>query len=214
MTYRERREAKAERLREWADKRAVKADAASNQAHVLGERFAAGQPILLGHHSQRGAEADRNKMHSAMERTVEHARKAQSFDSRADNIDAAAERAIYSDDPDAIDKLRAKIQKLEHERMLIKQANAAYRAEHKAELKAMTAYQRDMAMPFRSYMLTNLSGVLNTTKKRLAALGASMSSLTPAEQDREDDMRGDLEDDRRAEAVEPHVDDEGYEVTR
>ena len=35
-----------------------------------------------------------------------------------------------------------------------------------------------------------------------------------AGQDREDDMRGDLEDDRRAEAVEPHVDDEGYEVTR
>jgi hypothetical protein len=37
---------------------------------------------------------------------------------------------------------------------------------------------------------------------------------TPADQDREDDMWGDLEDDRRAEAVEPHVDDEGYEVTR
>src|ERR1035441_981468 len=47
-----------------------------------------------------------------------------------------------------------------------------------------------MAMPFRSYMLTNLSGVLNTTKKRLAALGASMSSLTPDKtQDSEYDQR-------------------------
>ncbi len=170
MTYRERREAKAERLREWADKREQKAAAAYEQSSALAEMIPFGQPIMAGHHSQRTDENRRARIGAKMSASVEHRRKAVSMKSRAGNIERAAKRAIYSDDPDAIAQLRAKIEKLEHERMLIKQANAAYKAEHKAELKAMTAYQRDRAMPFRSYVLTNLGGVLNTTKKRLAAL--------------------------------------------
>ncbi|HEY5342471.1 MAG TPA: DUF3560 domain-containing protein [Solirubrobacteraceae bacterium] len=170
MTTRERREARAERLRDWSGKRAGKAQATAERAQQLGERFSQGQPILPGHHSQGRAEADHKRMHRAMEASVDHSRKAQSFSSRADNIEAAADRAIYRDDPDAREKLAVKIEKLEHERMLIKQANAAYKAEHKAELKVMTFYHRDQAMPFASYVLTNLSGNLNRARKRLESL--------------------------------------------
>lgn len=170
MTTRERREARADRLRDWSGKREVKAASTAERAHEIGERFAAGQPILLGHHSQGGAERDRDRMHSAMTQSVGHAEQARSMASRADNIEAQAARAIYRDDPDAQEKLTAKVAKLEHERMLIKQANAAYKAERKAELKAMTAYQRDQAMPFKSYVLTNLSGNLNRARKRLEAM--------------------------------------------
>jgi hypothetical protein len=172
MTTRERREARAERLRDWAGKRAVKASATGERARQLSERFAQGQPILMGHHSQGRAEADHRRMHRAMEASVDHSRKAESFSSRADNIEAQADRAIYRDDPDAREKLTAKIEGLEHERMLIKQANSAYRIEHKVELKAMTAYQRDQAMPFKSYVLTNLSGNLNRARKRLEAMSS------------------------------------------
>lgn len=45
MTYRERRLAKAERLREWADKREEKADAAYSTAHNIGSQIPFGQPI-------------------------------------------------------------------------------------------------------------------------------------------------------------------------
>jgi hypothetical protein len=175
MTYRERREAKADRLRGWAGKREAKSQAAHARSDELAEALPFGQPIIVGHHSQGRHEALLKRQDHAMRATVDNSRKAEEFNSRADNIDAAAKRAIYSDDPDAIEKLRAKIEKLEHERMLVKQANSAYRTEHKAELKVMTAYQRDMAMPFRSYVLTNLGGTLNTAKKRLTALEASVA---------------------------------------
>lgn len=45
MTYRERRLAKAERLREWADKREEKADATYSTAHNIGSQIPFGQPI-------------------------------------------------------------------------------------------------------------------------------------------------------------------------
>jgi hypothetical protein len=78
--------------------------------------------------------------------------------------------AIYSDDADALPKLRAKVARLEAERANAKQRNAEYRKAHRAELKAMTAYQRDMVMPFRAYVGQNLSGLITTTRKRIEQL--------------------------------------------
>jgi hypothetical protein len=53
-TYRERREARAERLREWADKRAEKAGAAAERASEMGAAIPFGQPILAGHRRSTG----------------------------------------------------------------------------------------------------------------------------------------------------------------
>ena len=39
-----------------------------------------------------------------------------------------------------------------------------------AEKKTMTAYERDKAQPFPSYYGRNLSGLVSTTRKRLAQL--------------------------------------------
>ena len=44
--HRERREARADRLRGWADKRDVKAAGAFATAETIAERFPFGQPIL------------------------------------------------------------------------------------------------------------------------------------------------------------------------
>jgi hypothetical protein len=93
----------------------------------LSNRIPLGQPILLGHHSQRRAERDRDRIERGMRRTIEHTSKAREFARRAENIDAAAEHAIYSDDPDAIAKLRARIAEREGERDTIKAYNAACR---------------------------------------------------------------------------------------
>jgi hypothetical protein len=170
MTYRERREARADRLRGWADKREAKSTAAYEQSRTLGDMIPFGQPILTGHHSQRSDENRRAKIHTTMSASVEHGRKARSMNSRADNIEAAAERAIYSDDPDAIEKLQARLVELEGEREKIKRDNATFRKEHKAQLKGMTHYQRDQVMPHRGYVLTNLSGNIARNRKRLEQL--------------------------------------------
>jgi len=65
MTLAERAQAKSDRLADIADKRAEQANAFRNAARNISERFAGGQPILVGHHSERKARKDKERMHSA-----------------------------------------------------------------------------------------------------------------------------------------------------
>lgn len=53
MTYRDRRLARAEQLRGQAGRNEVKADAALARADGIGSLIPMGQPILVGHHSER-----------------------------------------------------------------------------------------------------------------------------------------------------------------
>ena len=61
---------KAERLDNISDKRAQEASTYHAAAHRISERFAAGQPILVGHHSERKARKDKERMDSAMQNAV------------------------------------------------------------------------------------------------------------------------------------------------
>jgi Domain of unknown function (DUF3560) len=90
-TYRERREARAARLREWASKRDARAEQAATATDAVAAAIPSGQPILLGHHSQRRAERDRDRIDRGVRRTIEHTEKAREFTRRADKIEAAAE---------------------------------------------------------------------------------------------------------------------------
>jgi hypothetical protein len=137
-----------------------------------------GQPIIAGHYSQRRDENYRARIFDRADASVEHRRKAEAMASKAENIDRAAARSIYSDDPDAIEKLRTKLAKLEAERDNAKQRNAEYWREHKAEKKSLSAYQRDQAQPFRSYVGRNLSGLISSTRKRLTQLETSEAATT------------------------------------
>jgi hypothetical protein len=172
LTTREKRERKAERLRSWAEAREAKQltlnEAARADEAATGIPF--GQPILVGHHSERRHRNAIERIDRNMRAAVEHARKAEGMAARADEIERQADRAIYDDDPDAIERLQAKLARLEAEREQRKQANAAYRREHREALKAMSAYERGQAVPFPSYSLSNLSGVITTTRQRIERL--------------------------------------------
>lgn len=172
MTYRERREAKAERYREWAEKRDGKADAAYERVQSITERIPFGQPILVGHHSEKGARADQRRIQSGMDSFCENAATATRMREKADNIERAAKRAIYSDDVDAVERLREKLAGLKAQRETIKARNAEWLKENKASLKGLSTYEKDRARPFPGYVLTNLSGTISNTRKRLAELEA------------------------------------------
>lgn len=66
----ERQEERAERFEEYSDKRRSDADSAHRAVDSISQRFEAGQPILIGHHSQKRAERDRERMDNNMRRAV------------------------------------------------------------------------------------------------------------------------------------------------
>lgn len=182
-TYRERREARAERLREWADKREVKADADLSRGRQMLDAIPLGQPMLTDHYSYGRDRRYRDRAVGTIERGFAHSRKADEMRSKAANIEAAAERAIYSDDPDAIERLTEKLADLEAQRDRIKRYNASCRKgardlsildenQQRKLLSAANAGQvrENGAMP--SYALSNLSGVIKNTRDRLARLSA------------------------------------------
>jgi len=163
MTYRERKLAKAERLREWADKRRAKAaPILARSDHFRGDHAFNTQP---GHIPERA------RLIAAEDRAFGHIDKAASMERHADDIEAAADRAIYSDDADAVERLQEKIAALKQRRETMKAANAVYRKAHRTELAALPgAYHRDQAMPHWAYELQNLSGNIGRSRDRLKRL--------------------------------------------
>lgn len=67
---RARLSARAEALADKADRRAAEESAASAHAHELADRMPLGQPILVGHHSERAMRAAYDRIHAAQDRAV------------------------------------------------------------------------------------------------------------------------------------------------
>lgn len=167
LTRRDRLEARVERRREWAESRGQKADAAHDRVHSIADRIPFGQPILVGHHSERGARADQRRIENGMRSAVDNWNMAQHHEQKAEGIERQLRTSIFSDDADAVEQLEAKIAKLEARRDGAKAANAAYRKEHGAELKTMGAYQRSQAVPVPSYTLTGYGAEIRRCRERI-----------------------------------------------
>lgn len=181
-TYRERREARADKLREWAEKREQKAQASAEAAESFIKDLPLGQPVLVGHHSEGRHRRDRERFNTNLARSVADGEKAEGMRSKADNIEAAADKAIYSDDPDAIERLRQRIEDAQGLREQVNSYNASVRkgqpdesvlgpqmVKNLHELQRMRGMMRpDGQLP--AYLTSNLSGSLSRLKKRLVAL--------------------------------------------
>jgi hypothetical protein len=189
VTHRERRERRAARLREWAAKRAAESEAAFDRAHDAAGQIPLGQPILVGHHSERRHRRDLARIDGAMEAGVEHGRKSDEMSRRAGNIEAALEASIYDDDPDAVERLRERIAALEAERERIKAYNASCRCgqpdpsllderqrETLESVRRVAPYAIGKGGSFPSYALSNLSGNLARNRQRLARLLGEMEA--------------------------------------
>ena len=184
MTTRDRRLAKAERLRAWADKREQKSRAAFAGVRQIADGIPMGQPILIGHHSEKRHRKDIDRMDRGMRRGIESQEMARDMTSRAGNIEDAVDRAIYRDDPDAIERLTAKLAELEGRRARYKAENAAYRKGDTAfaaclgiDLAHASALREKIEagyswcrQPHPSYSLQNLGGTITKERKRLAEL--------------------------------------------
>lgn len=96
-TLAERAAAKADRLGDLSLKRANDANAFSAAADQISQRFYMGQPILVGHHSERKARKDQQRMHAAMEQSVKAAGLSEYWAYRAAGVERHANDKNRSD---------------------------------------------------------------------------------------------------------------------
>lgn len=100
-TARERAEERAERYAQYGSNAAGRAEGAFKRAQAISARFEFGQPILVGHHSEKGARADQKRMHGAMRTSVAEADKAAYWEGKTEGVERHAERM---ERPDVINR--------------------------------------------------------------------------------------------------------------
>ena len=135
----ERAEAKAERLENLSERRTQDADRAQKAVHAIADGIPFGQPILVGHHSERHARKDAEKIENNMRKAVECWKAAQYWQDRAKG---AIRLAKYKERPDVrarrIKGLEADKRKQEHS-----QADAQKFLKAYEDPQARTAKLRD-----------------------------------------------------------------------
>ncbi len=133
MTRRERLERKIERRENWALSAATRADHAFARVDSIASQIPLGQPILVGHHSERHARRDAERIHSGMSRGVEAAKLADHHLSKADGLARQLDHSIFSDDTDAIEALEKRAAGHDAMAEKINTINKAYR-KHKGDI--------------------------------------------------------------------------------
>ena len=95
---RERLERRAERREEWADSRERKADAAMDASRQAVEGIPFGQPILVGHHSERSHRKALQRSQDKAFESLEHDQMMRRHETAASTIRRNLDRSIYDDD--------------------------------------------------------------------------------------------------------------------
>jgi hypothetical protein len=192
MTRRERLEAKLAKREEWAQKRQQQGNADVASSIDMVSVIPMGQPILVGHHSEKGHRALLARSDNAMRRGCEGLAMAKHHEEKAAGLEHQLDHSIFSDDEDATDRLNERIAELEASRDEMKKANAYWR-KHKSMkgfpgLSDETAAKLDADIPTRyswcrqPYSLTNLGANIRRLKERLKTV-ARVQQRTEAAQD-------------------------------
>ena len=142
--YEDRRQRRIERYEELSKKANVEAEARSNSTANRILSLTPGQPILIGHHSEKKHRRLIEKAHNDIKKSIELSDKSEYYKGKVESVSNS--KVIYDDDPMAIQKLRNKLERLENERASIK------------------------AREHNTWELTNIGATIRETKKRIKRL--------------------------------------------
>lgn len=133
--YEEKQEARRARLIAAAEKADARADAAYRKADLREEAsgIPLGQPILVGHHSERRHRRAIERADAAMRRSIDESKRAAELRGKADSVGTGG---ISSDDPEAIEKLTATLEQKRRAQDVMKAANRIIRQASKAGASA------------------------------------------------------------------------------
>lgn len=181
--FEERQSNRLNRYEELADKANAHSAALATRSNQMADCIPFGQPILIGHHSEKRDRNFRAKIHTIMGKSVQEMKKAEYYGNKAASVGTGG---ISSDDPNATDKLQAKLEALQEAQERMKTANklikkvAGYDTRlaglvnlgfsEKVALEALNP--KYSSIGFAGYSLQNNNAEINRLKKRIAELQA------------------------------------------
>ncbi len=180
--YEQRLADRKARYEERAERASLEADATYRKARQMGEAIPFGQPILIGHHSEKRDRRYRERIHDTYGKAFSLQDKAKHYEQKAASVGTGG---ISSDDPDAIEKLREELAQMEQAQERMKAANKAIRgnktpetqlaalvADGFTEAQAAQLLEKDFAgrVGFPDYALKNNNANMRRVKDRIAEL--------------------------------------------
>ena len=116
--YEERREARKLRYEELSKKAEERSSQFSNSTANRILSMTPGQPIIIRHYSEKKARRLHEKAWQDIGKSIQEDKKSKYYKDRAKTVENS--KVIYNDDPNAIQKLKDKLEYLEKQRELIK----------------------------------------------------------------------------------------------
>lgn len=181
--YEEKQARRKDRYLELAGNAAIQSSVNYSRAVKMADAIPFGQPILLGHHSERRDRNYRAKITKNFEKSFEQSSKAEYYENKAASVGKAG---ISSDDPDAILKLQKKLTRLEKSHEIMKSVNKIVKNkkmthdEKYNEIIKLGIKEKDInelltgnivgTIGFAPYALQNNNAEINRVKKRIKSL--------------------------------------------
>lgn len=183
-SYEEKQEARRQRYLDRAEKAKNESNALYNEAHKMADVIPFGQPILIGHHSEGRDRRYRGRIHDKFGKAFAALDKSTHYEEKAARVGTGG---ISSDDPDALQKLRAKLEKLQCNHNLMKSVNSIIRVAKSdkgciatlMEIGIPEKQAQELIKPdcfgykgFAPFMLANNRNNIISVKKRIVELEA------------------------------------------
>jgi Domain of unknown function (DUF3560) len=177
--FEERRNRRIINAQNRAVKNEAEADSLYNSAKKMASFIPFGQPILVGHHSEKGDRRYRGKIHDTFGKSFEKRDKAEYYTDKAESIES--NNAIFSDDPEALQKLTERLNKLKNVQEFMKSANKCIKKKDKTGFLQLSFATEKLweqvttpdyvnRVGFASFTLTNNNANIKRIENRIAEL--------------------------------------------
>lgn len=177
--YHERKQARIDNAKKQADKNKQASVEYQKMSDSILHHIPPGQPILLGHHSEKKHRSALQRSNENMRRSIESTDKAAYYEEKATAIES--NNAISSDNPLALELLKKKVEQLTQMQNFMKKTNKLIRKGDKdgflrlqgateAMWKELTTSDSKWQIGYPRYRLANNNAAIRNTKQRIEDL--------------------------------------------
>lgn len=187
--YADKLAARQERYESLSANAQTKGHALHSKAHKMAEAIPFGQPILIGHHSEKRDRRYRDRIHSTFGKAFEELSKAEYYEKKAATVGTGG---ISSDDPDAIAKLKEKLEGMQKNQELMKNCNKVIRKFKNKESQLAELVKLGISQDnaeklleddgFAPYALKNNNANMGRVKERISELEKTQNLSAQAEE--------------------------------